>query len=245
MFGVLGMDAPSLFLVFVAGLATILSPCVLPILPAVLSGSIGGRFRPLAIVAGISVTLTLMGVPAVLFGAGFPIFSEYLRWFSIVFIIVMGVVLFSARIGDVYVSVVSRAISVVKLPVVQVKGGGVLGGFALGLSLGILWLPCTAPILGAVHTYISASAAGSGNLFYGVFQLFVYSLGVGVPMLVIAYSGKTISGRSSRIARYAPIFKKISGVVLVCVGLMMLFEVDKIIMGEMIPVYNWITEQMF
>ncbi|PHP46010.1 cytochrome C biogenesis protein [Methanosarcinales archaeon ex4572_44] len=229
-FGFLGVFQNTLFLVFVAGLGTILSPCVLPILPAVLSGSVGSRFRPLAIVVGVSVTFTTMGVFASLFGAGFMLFEAYLRWFSIVFIIAMGLVLFDERIGGVYTSLASRAVSAVKLPAVEAGGGGgVLGGFALGLSLGVLWIPCVGPILGAVLAYVAAGAAGSGSLFYGAFQLFVYSLGVGVPMLLIAYSGKTISGRSSKIARYAPFFKKISGFVLLFVGIMMLSGVDKII----------------
>jgi len=108
-------------------------------------------------------------------------------------------------------------------------GGGLLGGFALGLSLGVLWIPCVGPILGAVLAHVAAGAAGSGSLLYGAFQLFIYSLGVGVPMLIIAYSGKTISRRSRRLSRYVPLSKKISGLVLVSVGLMMLFGVDKTI----------------
>ena len=224
------MVAPSLFLVFVAGLGTIFSPCLLPILPAVLSGSVGSRYRPIAIVAGISLTFTGMGVLASLIGASFIFFEAYLRWFSIIFIIAMGVVLFDDRVGGMYASLASRAVSLVKLPItVAGGGGGLLGGFALGLSLGVLWIPCVGPILGAVLAHVAAGAAGSGSLLYGAFQLFIYSLGVGVPMLIIAYSGKTISGRSRRLSRYAPLSKKISGLVLVSLGLMMLFGVDKTI----------------
>ena len=229
------MVAPSLFLVFVAGLGTIFSPCLLPILPAVLSGSVGSRYRPIAIVAGVSLTFTSMGVLASLLGASFIFFEAYLRWFSIIFIIAMGVVLFDDRIGGMYASLASRAVSFVKLPITMrpitmvEEGGGLLGGFALGLSLGVLWIPCVGPILGAVLAHVAAGAAGSGSLLYGAFQLFIYSLGVGVPMLIIAYSGKTISGRSKRLSRYVPLSKKISGLVLVSVGLMMLFGVDKII----------------
>ena len=86
------MPAPSVFLVFLAGMATVITPCVLPILPAVLSGSVGSRLRPVAIVSGFSVAFALMGV-LISAEASFSFFNEYLRWFAIFFIIGMGGIL--------------------------------------------------------------------------------------------------------------------------------------------------------
>jgi len=86
--------APSILFVSIAGLATVITPCVLPILPAVLSGSVGSsRLRPLAIVLGMSITFTIMGI---LISAlvSFAVLADYLRWFAIFFIIGMGAVLF-------------------------------------------------------------------------------------------------------------------------------------------------------
>lgn len=233
------MAAPSLVLVFVAGLATILTPCVLPLLPAVLSGSIGHPLRPLAIVAGMSVTFTAMGTLISVLGSSFAFLAEYLRWFSIVFIIGMGAVLFDEDISNAYSAMTSRIISHLKLNRQNNPDNTTLtGGFALGLSLGILWIPCVGPILGAVLAYVAVEAASTGSILYGAFQLFVYSLGVGIPMLAIAYSGKSITARS-RLIHYAPRFKKISGAVLIAVGIMILFGVDRFIQTYMIQNYNW------
>src|SRR5512139_3283252 len=95
---------PSVFWVFIAGLATVITPCVLPILPAVLSGSVGSRFRPVAIVTGMSITFTLMGI-LINAVASFGFFAEYLRWFSIFIIILMGAILFDDDVNQIFVSI--------------------------------------------------------------------------------------------------------------------------------------------
>ena len=93
--------APPILLVFLAGMATVATPCVLPILPAVLSGSVGSRLRPLAIVTGMTLSFTLMGL-LVFTVASFSFFTDYLRWFSIFVIIGMGAVLFDDDINEIY-----------------------------------------------------------------------------------------------------------------------------------------------
>jgi cytochrome c-type biogenesis protein len=189
----------------------------------------------------MSVTFTAMGTLISVLGSSFASFAEYLRWFSIIFIIGMGAVLFDEDIANTYATLTSRIISRTKLnrQYANPDNTSMIGGFTLGLSLGILWIPCVGPILGAVLAYVAVEAAGTGSILYGAFQLFVYSVGVGIPMLAIAYSGKTISGRTSRLVRYAPLFKKISGAVLIAVGIMILFGVDKFIQAYMIQNYNW------
>src|SRR5574341_2537157 len=98
--------APSALMVFIAGMATVITPCVLPVLPAVLSGSVGSRLRPVAIVTGMSITFTLMGV-LISAVASFGFFAGYLRWFSIMFIIGMGAVLFDDDVNQAYVRISS------------------------------------------------------------------------------------------------------------------------------------------
>jgi len=225
--------APPILLVFIAGMATVATPCVLPILPAVLSGSVGSRLRPLAIVAGMSLTFTLMGL-LIFTVASFSFFTEYLRWFSIFIIIGMGAVLFDDDINEVYVKYSSSMLnfarehfSFVGILSSKAPSQGLIGGFFLGMSLGILWIPCVGPILGSVFMYVAGSSAGSGNILQGVTLLLVYSLGVGIPMLIIAYSGKSVSGRVKWFSKRSHFFKKLSGLILILVGLMMLFGIDK------------------
>ncbi|HEY9206121.1 MAG TPA: cytochrome c biogenesis protein CcdA [Candidatus Methanoperedens sp.] len=235
--------APSVFWVFIAGMATVITPCVLPILPAVLSGSVGSRLRPLAIVTGMSITFTLMGllISAV---ASFSFFTAYLRNFSIFFIIGMGAVLFDDDVNQGYVKISSSIVNSARerfsfLGKLSsgVPGEGLLGGLFLGMSLGILWIPCVGPILGSVFTFVAESSANSGGLLQGAILLLVYSLGVSIPMLIIAYSGKSISGRVKWFVKRGHFFKKLSGLILILVGLMMLFDIDKYIKTVLLPYF--------
>lgn len=233
------MPAPSVFWVFTAGMATVITPCVLPVLPAVLSGSVGSRLRPVAIVTGLSITFTLMGV-LISVVASFGFFAEYLRWLSILFIISMGAVMFDDDINQAYVNLTSYIINLgrrhVSFPGNSgpiAPGEGLLGGLFLGMSLGILWIPCVGPILGSVFAYVAESSAS--NLLYGTTLLLIYSLGVSIPMLIIAYSGKRISSRVSWFVKRGHFFKKLSGMILILVGLMMLFEIDKYLKKVLLP----------
>ncbi|SNQ59993.1 cytochrome c biogenesis CcdA family protein [Candidatus Methanoperedens nitratireducens] len=235
--------APSVIWVFIAGMATVITPCVLPVLPAVLSGSVGSRLRPVAIVTGMSFTFTLMGV-LISAVASFTFFSEYLRWFSILFIMGMGAVLFDEDINRAYTNITSSIMNFGRqnasfLGSLQSKAPkeGLLGGLMLGMSLGILWIPCVGPILGAVFAFVAESSASTGDLLHGTVLLLVYSLGVSIPMLIIAYSGKSISGHVSWFVKKGAFLKKLSGLVLILVGLMMIFGIDKYLKKVLLPYF--------
>ncbi len=166
--------APPILLVFLAGMATVATPCVLPILPAVLSGSVGSRLRPVAIVTGMAFTFTLMGL-LVFAVASFGIFADYLRWISIFVLIGMGAVLFDEDINSAYVGVSSslvnffrERVSFVGKITSKAPPDGLAGGMFLGMSLGVLWIPCVGPILGSVFTVVAGSEAGSGNITSGL-----------------------------------------------------------------------------
>ncbi len=234
--------APSVLWVFIAGLATVVTPCILPILPAVLSGSVGSRLRPLAIVTGMSITFTLMGI-LINAVSSFGYFAEYLRWFSIFIIILMGALLFDDDVNQVYVKISSSAVNSARERMSflgkltsKAPSGGLLSGLFLGMSLGVLWIPCVGPILGAVFAYVQLSSGGVGML-YGTLLLIVYSVGVSIPMLIIAYSGKSISGRVNWFVKRGHFFKKLSGLILILVGLMMLFGIDRIIKAALLPYF--------
>ena len=89
----------SIFIVFLAGVVTIMKPCCLPLVPVIFSGSGGHRLRPLAIVSGLTVSFTTMGVLVSAFGATFGAYTDYLRNIAILFIISMGLVLFDEDVN--------------------------------------------------------------------------------------------------------------------------------------------------
>ncbi len=233
-------SAPSIILVFVAGLVTIFKPCCLPLVPAVMSGSAGGKLRPLAIVTGMTLSFTLMGTLVSGFGAAFASFADNLRTLSILFIMAMGAVLFDEDINMEFIKLSSSLtqgirnnIGFLNKPASHAPGQGLFGGFSLGMSLGVVWIPCVGPILGAVLAYV----ASVGNMSYGAGMLFVYSVGMSLPMLSIAYYGKKVTNRYKWFSRNGAMLKKLSGLVLIVVGIMLLFNIDKLMIKALSPYF--------
>jgi len=229
----------SIFIVFLAGVVTIMKPCCLPLVPVIFSGSGGHRLRPLAIVSGLTVSFTTMGVLVSAFGATFGAYTDYLRNIAILFIISMGFVLFDEDVNMEFMKISGsitqrlRGIGLFNKFSSRMPEGSLMGGFFLGLSLGILWIPCVGPILGAVLALV----ASVGNTTYGASMLFVYSIGMSLPMLSIAYYGKKITNKYKWFSRNGELLKKLSGLVLILIGIMLLFGVDKLIIKWLSPYF--------
>ncbi len=234
-------SVPSIFLVFLAGMVTILKPCCLPLVPVVFSGSAGHRLRPVAICSGLALSFTAMGVLVSAFGAVFASFTDSLRSIAILFIIGMGAVLFDDDINMEFIKISGAITQGIRqysgalsgYSALNLPEGGIAGGFFLGMSLGVLWIPCVGPILGAVLALV----ASVGNVPYGAGMLFVYSVGMSIPMLSIAYYGKKATGRYQWFVKRGPILKKLSGLVLIVVGIMLLFNIDKLIIKALSPYF--------
>ncbi len=203
-------------LAFSAGVLTISSPCVLPLIPAIMAYSTGkGRFRPVSIVLGMTLSFTLMGIAASALGLTFIGYIDYMRIIAGSVIVFLGLYMLSETLEQKLLELRSR------IPIrfnYSAPSGSIFGSFALGLSLGIVWIPCVGPILGAILSMVAVR----GSISYGALLLFIYSLGLGVPMLIIAYSSAFSSKRLSILVQYSSILKRIAGVVLILVGLYMM-----------------------
>lgn len=206
-------EAISPLAAFGAGVLSVLSPCILPLLPAVLASSTEkGKLRPLAIVLGLSIAFTLMGVITSAFGAAFQAYMGYLKILAEILILIMGVaMLFELSLFNAFA----------KFPLLAgLKEGGIGAGLLLGLSLGIVWIPCVGPILASILTLVALE----GDTLYGAVMLFIYSLGFAVPMLLLAYSVHLSSTKLRTITQYDSAFKKGAGIVLILVGLWMVYQ---------------------
>src|SRR5687767_14375948 len=126
---------------FVAGIVTALSPCVLPVLPIVLAGGATGR-RPLAIITGIVVSFTVFTLFAawLLDRLGLP--QDVLRNLAIALLLLMALTLLVPKVGELLAR---------PLQLLTRRGSGDYGGgFLLGASLGLVFVPCAGPVLAAV-----------------------------------------------------------------------------------------------
>ena len=201
-------DAITPIAIFVAGIASIASPCIFPLLPALFASSTEkGRFRPLAIVLGLCISFVLMGIITSAFGYAMRDYLAYLNILAAAVIIGFGIVMVSnVEIFNIFS----------KIPVPAIANRGVGGGVLLGLSLGVVWLPCIGPILGAVLTRIAVE----GNIYYGAAMLSIYSLGFAIPMLLVAYTGH-FTGSLGNVAKYQNYIRKGAGLVLIIAGIWM------------------------
>jgi cytochrome c biogenesis protein CcdA/thiol-disulfide isomerase/thioredoxin len=207
-----------LILVLFAGLAgagTALSPCVLPVLPALLSaGGVGGRRRPVGIVLGLSATftVTIVGVAVVVDGVGLG--SDPLRDIAIVVLLGFGLTLLLPGLSARIEAPLSR---VARLGP-RSRGDGFRSGLLVGAALGFVYTPCASPILAAV---ISVSAATGRTILIAA----AYSAGSAAVLLALSLGGRKLLERVRRAGR-GPLLQRVLGTVLILTALAMLTNLD-------------------
>jgi cytochrome c-type biogenesis protein len=195
-----------LAMAFGAGLASVASPCVLPVVPLLVTGTADDhRARPALVVAGLAASFMLMGVLTSLFGAAIgpalPALEKAVAILMIAFglLLLLDVNLFK---GLTWLQRVGPAV------------GGRWSGLVLGLSLGLVWIPCVGPMLSSVLAMVAAR----GTLLSGVGLLLVYSAGFAVPMLAVGYGSQALRQRVRRISAHPVAVRWASGLLLVAFG---------------------------
>jgi cytochrome c biogenesis protein CcdA/thiol-disulfide isomerase/thioredoxin len=193
---------------FVAGLVTAISPCVLPVLPILLAGGASGR-KPLRIVSGLIASFVVFTLFAswILGKLGLP--QDLLRNLAIAFLFLVAATLLVPQFG----TLLERPFAAFT----RRRAGG--GGFVLGVSLGLVFVPCAGPVLAA----ISVVAANNHVGLRAVLLTIAYALGAALPMLLIAYGGHTVA---TRVRAQGQTLRIASGVVIALVALGIAFHVD-------------------
>jgi cytochrome c-type biogenesis protein len=200
----------SIALSFGAGLASVASPCVLPVLPVIVAGTADEhRSRPALIVAGIAASFVAMGVVTSLFGAAVGPALPVLEKAVGVLVVAFGLLL----LADV-----NLFKGLTWLQRIQPAGGGRWSGLLLGLSLGLVWIPCVGPMLSGVLGMVAAR----GTLLTGVGLLLAYSLGFAVPMLAVGYGSQALRQRVRAVAAHPIAVRWASGLILVAFGAVIL-----------------------
>ncbi len=200
---------------FLAGAGTALSPCVLPVLPALLSaGGVGGRRRPLGVVLGLSITftVTIVGVAKVVDGVGLG--SDPLRAVAVIVLLVFGVVLLLPDVAARIEAPLSRLARFGP----RSSGDGFLSGLLVGGALGFVYTPCASPILAAV---ISVSAASGRTVLIAL----TYALGSAVVLLALTLGGRVLFERA-RAAGRGPLLQRVLGTIMILTALAILTNED-------------------
>lgn len=190
-----------------AGVASVLSPCVLPVIPVIVAGAERkDRLRPLLIVLGLSLTFMAMGAVSSLFGALLVGRTRTIELAGASVIMVMGILLLFN------VNIFKR---LYRLSNIRVNGEGRFSGLVLGMALGLVWVPCIGPLLSSILAMVGTS----GELLRGIILLGFYSLGLAIPMLAVAYSSHLLQSRLRAVAQHEALVRYVTGSILVAFGL--------------------------
>jgi cytochrome c biogenesis protein CcdA/thiol-disulfide isomerase/thioredoxin len=198
-----------------AGAGTALSPCVLPVLPALLSaGGVGGRRRPLGVVLGLSITftVTIVGVATVVDGIGLG--SDPLRDVAIVVLLVFGAALLMPKVADRIEAPLSRLARFGP----RTRGDGFWSGMLVGGALGFVYTPCASPILAAV---ISVSAASGKTVVIAL----AYAFGSAVVLLALTLGGRRLFDRVRKAGR-GPLLQRALGTIMILTALAIIANLD-------------------
>lgn len=207
---------------FLAGVVTVLSPCILPLLPIILSSTTdtSGKRRPLGVVVGFvgSFTFFTLFLATIVKLTGIP--ADSLRFISIAVLVLFGLSLLIPQVQLLIEQLFSRLTRFV--PQNQGKTG-FFGGLVIGLSLGLLWTPCVGPILASV---ISLALSGSVNAQALLITL-SYSIGTAIPMFFIMIAGSTALQKVPWLLRNTGKIQKAFGVLMILTAVGIFFNVDR------------------
>ncbi|MGI8863862.1 MAG: cytochrome c biogenesis protein DipZ [Solirubrobacteraceae bacterium] len=198
-----------------AGAGTALSPCVLPVLPALLSaGAVGGHRRPLGIVLGLSVTftVTIVGVAKVVDGVGLG--AGALRNLAVLVLLLFGLALLVPALAARVEAPLSRLARLGP----KSRGDGFRSGLLVGAALGFVYTPCAGPILAAV---ISVGAATGKTVVIAI----AYAAGSAVVLLLLSLGGRRVLQRLRRTGQGQNL-QRVLGVVMLATAVAIVAKVD-------------------
>lgn len=216
--------------VFLAGILSFFSPCILPLLPVYtgvllddkdgaqassgkFSISVTSLLRTLAFIAGISFIFILLG-----YGAGFLGDLLYASWFQYLtgaIIILLGL----------HQMEILHFKGLYKEKRLQLQGQGQNGkgysqAFLLGLTFSFAWTPCVGPVLGSV---LALAASGGSGAWQGAGLMLVYTLGLALPFVLLALTSSYVLKHFRKLHPYLGILKKVGGFLIIVMGLLVLF----------------------
>ena len=222
----------SLALALLAGVATVAAPCTLPMLPILLGVSIGQtrKARPAMIALGFVMSFSVVALLLSAITRAFDFDPNVLR---------TGAAMLLA--GFALLMIWPTPFEWLSIRISGATGGvgnaipsqGLLGGFVLGSTLGLVWTPCAGPVLGSILTIVATSK----DTAWASLQLVIYAIGAAIPMLAIAYGGQTITARVRSFARLAPRLQQGFGVLILGFAALSYLQYDTLIVAWLTRFY--------
>ncbi len=207
---------------FVAGLLTLINPCILPVIPlALASATARHRLGPVAMAAGMGVAFTLLGMVTASFGPAVGLTAETVSEAGAAVMVLFGLVLLAPPLADRFTLAAAGLANAASAQIGRTEGGGLAPLFAGGALLGAVWSPCIGPTLGGA---IGLASQGGSLLNAGAVML-AFSAGVGVVFVALAYGTReALQARRAGLARMARWSKPVLGAVMVGLGVAILLN---------------------
>jgi cytochrome c biogenesis protein CcdA len=235
------MTVGALGLAFLAGVLTVLSPCVLPLLPIVLGAAASQhRFGPLALAGGLALSFTAIGLFVATIGFAMGLDTGVFRTVSAVLLIGVGLVLLVPRLQEQFALAAAPVSNWAGGYADNFTPGGLAGQFGLGLLLGAVWSPCVGPTLGAA----SVLAAKGENLPQVALTMLAFGVGAALPLLLLGIlSREALMRWRSRLMEGGKAGKTALGLILVAVGLLVATGLDKRLEATLVEASpDWLTQ---
>lgn len=180
----LAFSLPQLGLSLAAGSLTTLSPCVFPLLPLVLGGALQrNRFAPLAMGAGMIASFAGIGMALGALGPALGVDEQTVRSGGAALLIAFALVMLVPALGERFAGWMLPIASSANAASTRLDSGSMIGAFTLGGVLGLVWSPCSGPLLGSALTLV----ASQGGVARGGIALGIFGLGAAIPLVGVAY----------------------------------------------------------
>jgi len=184
----LALSLPQLGLSVAAGGLTTLSPCVFPLLPLVLGGAVQGhRLAPVAMGLGMMLSFAGIGVVLGALGPALGIDADTIRVAGAAMLIAFALVMLVPALSDRFSRWMLPIASAANAASTRLDGGSLLSAAALGAVLGLVWSPCSGPLLGSALTLV----ASEGGALRGGVVLALFGLGAAIPLVAVAYASRS------------------------------------------------------
>lgn len=184
----IALSLPQLGLSMAAGGLTTLSPCVFPLLPLVLGGALQGhRLAPLAMGAGMTVSFAAIGMLLGALGPALGVDADTVRVVGAAMLIAFALIMLVPALGEPFSQWMLPIANAANKASTRLDGRSLLSATALGAVLGLVWSPCSGPLLGSALTLV-ASEAGVAR---GGIMLAIFGLGAAIPLVAVAYMSRS------------------------------------------------------
>lgn len=213
------------FFSLVAGSLSTLSPCVLPLIPILITSALNThKLGPYALAVGLALSFTLVGVFLATLGVSLGLDQETFRVVAAVLLIGFGIILLSSALQERFAVAASGLSNSGQSLLNRISTDSLSGQFMLGLILGVVWSPCVGPTLGAAITLASQGQ----SLGHITLVMALFGIGAGVPLILLGLLSRQAMMRfRDKLLLAGQTGKKVLGALLLLVGLMIIMGWDK------------------